>query len=339
MGAILQRSALAAALLLTTLPAATHHSRTIFDQDRIVTIEGVVTKYEWANPHVYLYVEAETEAGDAVVWALESGVTTLVRRQGWSSNTFVPGDRVIVQGNPARDSRRNMALVVSVQKAGVTLSHRLAISGPVPDEHELSPVKADGLSGIWEVPSSPFVGHFSDPSSWSLTTKGAEAVEAYDDRTMNPQIQCTARTVPWLMIFAGVHKIEIGDSLISIRTEYDTVERTVHMDLASHDGAAATHQGHSIGWWEGEVLVVDTTHFAHHRNGNARGVPSGSQKHLVERFELDPDRSSLTYRFELEDPEYLAEAVRGEVQSAYRPDVEFSPVACDLENARRFVGD
>ena len=339
MGAILERSGLAAALLLMALPAATHHSRTIFDQDRIITIEGVVTKYEWANPHVYLYVEAETEAGDAVVWALESGVTTLVRRQGWSSNSFVPGDRVIVQANPPRDSRRNTALVVSVQKAGVTLSVRSARIAPAPDEHELSPVKADGLSGTWEVPSSRFVAHFSVPSSWSLTTKGAEAVEIYDDRTMNPQIQCTARTAPWLMIFSGVHKIEIGDTLISIRTEYDTVERTVHMDLASHDGAAITHQGHSIGWWEDEVLVVDTTHFSDHRSGNARGVQSGSQKHLVERFELNPDRTSLTYRFELEDPEYLAAPVTGELTSAHRPDLEFAPIACDLENAARYVGD
>lgn len=339
MGAILERSGLAAALLFTALPAATHHSRTIFDQDRIITIEGVVTKYEWANPHVYLYVEAETEAGDAVVWALESGVTTLVRRQGWSSNTFVPGDRVIVQANPPRDSRRDTALVASVQKGGVTFSVRSARIAPAPDEHEFSPVKADGLFGIWEVPSNRFVAHFSVPSSWSLTTIGAEAVEAYDDRTMNPQIQCTARTAPWLMIFSGVHKIEIGDTLISIRTEYDTVERMVHMDLASHDGAAVTHQGHSIGWWEDEVLVVDTTHFADHRSGNARGVRSGSRKHLVERFELNPDRTSLTYRFELEDPEYLAAPVTGELKSAHRPDLEFVRIACDLENARRFVGD
>ncbi len=330
---ILKRSGPAAALFFITLPVAAHHSRAIYDRARLVTIEGVVTEYEWANPHVYLYVETQTDSGDAVVWALESEVTTIMRRRGWSRDTFVPGDRVTVQGNPARDSTRRMALVASVAKAGVTSF------GNDFDGSESSPVKADGLSGIWEVPFTPFVGQFSDPSSWPLTAKGAEAVETYDDRTMNPQIQCTARTAPWLMIFTGVHKIEIGDSLISIRTEYDTVERTVDMDLASHDGAAVTHQGHSIGRWEDEVLVVDTTHFAAHRSGSARGVQSGLQKHLVERFELNPDGTSLTYRFELEDSEYLAAPVTGELQSAHRPDLEFVPIACDLENARRFVGD
>jgi len=335
---ILKRSGGAAALFLITLPVAAHHSRAMYDRESIVTIEGVVTKYEWTNPHVYLYVEAQTDSGDAVLWALESNVTTIMRRRGWSGDTFVPGDRVTVRGNPVRDSTRKMALVASVEKAGVTyfdndgLAAGLAASDP-------SPARAVGLSGIWEVPYTPLVGQFSDPSSWPLTTKGAEAVESYVDRTMNPQLQCTARTAPWLMIFTGVQKIEVGDRLILIRTEYDTVERTVHMDLASHDGAAVTHQGHSIGWWEDEVLVVDTTLFADHRSGSARGIRSGAQKHLVERFELNPDRTGLIYRFELEDPEYLAAPVTGELQSAHRPDLEFFPIACDLETARRFAGD
>ena len=339
MSSLLERSGPAAAILLITLPAAAHHSRAIFDQQRTVTIEGVVTKYEWTNPHVYLYVEAETGAGDAVVWELEGGVTTLMRRQGWSSSSFVPGDRVIVQANPARDATRNMALVTSVEKPGAALSVRSARLA-APDAPESSPVKADSLSGIWEVPSgTPYVRHFSEPFSWLLTPKGAEASAAYVDRTMNPQIQCIPRTAPWLMIFTGLHEIELGDDLVKIRTEYDTAERIVHMNLATHEGAEVTHQGHSIGRWEDGVLVVDTTHFAAHRSGNARGVPSGSQKRLVERLELNPDRTSLTYRFELEDPEYLAAPVTGEHRSAYRPDLEIAPIACDPEVAGRFVGD
>ncbi len=137
----------------------------------------------------------------------------------------------------------------------------------------------------------------------------------------------------------GVFSIEVSDSSISIRTEYDTVERTVHMDAGSHDGVEVTHHGHSIGRWEGEVLVVDTTHFADNRTGNARGVPSSSQKHLVERFELNADGTSLTYSFELEDPEYLATSITGELQSAYRPDLGFEQIECDLEVAGRFLED
>ncbi|MGI9258671.1 MAG: DUF6152 family protein [Gammaproteobacteria bacterium] len=338
MRSIRERSGLAIALFLITLPVVAHHSRTIFDRERVVTIEGVVTEYEWANPHVTVFVETKTDSGDAVVWAFEGGATTFQRGRGWSSDMLAPGDHVIAEGNPLRTAGATTADVISIRKAGVTVVDygvaAAALEGGAP-----APIGADGLSGIWYVPQSPSRGQFGDPSSsWSLTPKGIEALETYDDRTMNPQNECRARTAPWLMTW-GVYSIEVSDRLISIRTEYDTVERTVHMDVASHDGASITNQGHSIGRWEDEVLVVDTTHFADHRTGNARGVPSGFQKHLVERFELNPDGTVQTYRFELEDLEYLSAPVTGELQSAYRPDLGFEPIKCDLEIAGRFLED
>ena len=91
---ILERSILTAVLFLMMLSATAHHSRAIYDQERTVTIEGVVTNYEWTNPHVYLYVESQDDSGDAVVWELEGNVTTIMRRLGWSKDTFAPGDRV-----------------------------------------------------------------------------------------------------------------------------------------------------------------------------------------------------------------------------------------------------
>ena len=299
MRSITLRFGLAAGLFAPALPLAAHHSRAIYDLERIVTLEGVVTRYEWANPHVYLYVETQGETGEPAVWTLESNVTTIMRRRGWSSDTFAPGDRVTVQGNPARDSSRNMALTVSVRKGDTTFFDNDDGLIAALDGSEAPPVRAAGLSGIWEVPfTQPIIRSFSEPVAWPLTPRGVEARDSYVDQTMNPQLQCIPRTAPWLMIFTGVHEIEIGDPLVSIRTEYNTVERTVHMDLASHEGAPVSHQGHSIGWWEGEVLVVDTTRFEDNPSGNARGVRSGPQKHLVERFELSPDRTKLTYRFE-----------------------------------------
>jgi len=60
---------------------------------------------------------------------------------------------------------------------------------------------------------------------------------------------------------------------------------------------------------------------------------------LVERFELSADRRHLTFSFEHEDPEYLLEPVTGEMQWLYGPDIEFTPIACELDNAHIFVGD
>jgi hypothetical protein len=312
---------------------AAHHSQAIYDRVNTITIEGVVTDYRWTNPHTYLYVEVKNDAGGTVVWPIEGQVTAILRRLGWDSDTFAPGDRVTVVAHPSRDPARMMALLVSAEKDGVTF---VGTTAALQRRGTALPA-ADSLAGIWEVPVTPLIRSFSEPFSWSLTANGAEGLAAYDDRTMNPQLQCTPRVAPWLMIFTGVHKIELGDDIVVIRTEYDTVDRTVHMNVASHEGAEVTHQGHSIGRWEGEVLVVDTTNFADNNSGSARGIRSGSQKHLVERFEIDPDRRSLTYRFDLEDPEFLAMPVTGEFQLAYRPDLDLLRIGCDVETAGRFV--
>jgi hypothetical protein len=57
----------------------------------------------------------------------------------------------------------------------------------------------------------------------------------------------------------------------------------------------------------------------------------------VERLALHEDGSGVTYSYELEDPEYLAAPVTGSVEWQYRPDLDYHAVACDLDNARRFV--
>jgi hypothetical protein len=60
-------------------------------------------------------------------------------------------------------------------------------------------------------------------------------------------------------------------------------------------------------------------------------------KHLVERLTLDEGGTSLTYSFELTDPEFLVAPVSGRVQWSHRPDLDFEPQECDLETARRFI--
>ena len=104
------------------------------------------------------------------------------------------------------------------------------------------------------------------------------------------------------MIFTGVQKIEVGDSSISILTEYNTVERTVHMNLTSHDGADVSHQGHSIGWWEGDTLVVETTNFNDKIQGRG-GTVFGGDKHLrvVERF-TRVDGDTIDYEITVTNP-------------------------------------
>jgi hypothetical protein len=178
---------------------------------------------------------------------------------------------------------------------------------------------------------------YAQPRSWSLTGKGSAAVESFDVNADNPDKDCIAQLAP-LSLFGALLDIELGEGVIMIRTEDHQDHRTVYMRLDSHDGAQFSPQGHSIGRWEDDdVLVVDTTHFSDHRIGNGIGLPSGPQRHFVERFALTPDRTQLEYTFQLEDPEYLAEAVTGTLMFTYRPDLSFVSEPCNLESARRYL--
>jgi hypothetical protein len=110
------------------------------------------------------------------------------------------------------------------------------------------------------------------------------------------------------------------------------------MNVPSHDGADYAVQGHSIGWWDGDALVVDTTHFASSSVGHGRGLPSGPLKHVMERFALNEDRTALMYMFWVADPEYRSEPVTASVAFSHRPDLPWSDEPCDPEVARRPLG-
>ena len=96
------------------------------------------------------------------------------------------------------------------------------------------------------------------------------------------------------------------------------------------------HEGHSIAWWEEDVLIVDTTLYEENIAGNRYGVPGGVQKHSIERYELTEDRTQLKVDFVIHDPEYMAEPLTGGIVYDHAPDREMMPFECNLDNARLY---
>ena len=107
---------------------------------------------------------------------------------------------------------------------------------------------------------------------------------------LNPGNDCVPEPVPYVMIWPNGKLIEVTDNEVMIHDELGP-ERRIDLRATDHTGARPSIAGHSIGRWENGVLVVDTARFAPHRRGLAPGgLPSGTRKHLVERFELSADR-------------------------------------------------
>lgn len=328
------------ALFFATLPAAAHHSAAAFDLQTVISIDAVVSKYEWTNPHIYIHVDARNASGQPVAWVVEAGSPAVMRARGWTKDSFAVGDHVLMEVNPARDRTRNAALIRSARNRGVALA---GLAGPVPSG-SLPQVgaKASDLTGTWVPTIQPSLHQQlrMAPATLPLTPKGTESLKGFREQSAaNPAARCIAPVAPVLMIIPEVKAIEMGGGEVRILSEGFAAERVVDMRATSHDRAAATLQGHSIGTWQDGVLIVDTARFTDNRVGNAIGVASSSRKHLVERFELSADRATLKYSFVLEDPEYLREPVRGELLWTYRPDLKYSKAGCDQENARRFLGE
>jgi hypothetical protein len=330
-------------LSLCAARASAHHSNAIYDLDREILINGVVVDYEWVNPHVYLHIESPTQAGQTERWLVEASPPAVMVRRGWSEDTFEIGEQVTAYGSPAKLASRRLALVRSVEKADGT---RLVVNSNNPDAPPDAalfdvppPVQARDLSGTWWTlvqPGGSAMEFIFGPRSWGFTEAGAAALADYDDAA-SPAADCVAYTAPFSMVFPDLKSIELRDRTVIIRSSLDDVERVIDLELDSHDDAEPSNQGHSIGSWEGSALVVDTARFTARQNGNAFMLPSSSQKHIEERFELNADRTRLLYRFELRDPVYLEEPVTGEVQWAFSPDREFAAEGCDFENARRYL--
>ena len=290
---------------------------------------GTVTRYDWTNPHVYVYVETAADAGEPVVWQLETDATSILTRSGWTSGSVTVGDEVVIRAHPDRNTERRHGLIVSLATAdGVVLTPR---SGG-----RAAPIGASDLSGVWDGLRGTATRRFI---YGALTEKGRAAQARYSESD-NPVSDCVPFPLPSIVAAPYLNEIEIRADTILIRSELFNVERTVYMDGREHPAnGPRTNQGHSIGWWDGEVLVVDTTLFADNIAGNRSGIAAGAEKHVIERFELSETGTEISIEFIVEDPEYLAEPMIGGIVWDHAPDREFVPFSCDPEVAQRYTSE
>jgi len=322
---------LSVALASGTLQA--HHSRAGFETDSVAAVRGVVASFSWTNPHVSIEVDVTDESGRTERWHVETDAIPILLRSGWSPDSLRVGEPVLVRVNPGKEGQEHYGLLVSVAKEdGSVLLPRAHF------ERDLAPGReaahADSLAGVWELPFGDTGDFMRRWGQAQLTDKGRAAKEAFtpEDR---PAGQCIPTPTPMLMAMPYLNEIELGDDRVLLRSEFFDVERVVYMDGREHPAdSERTIQGHSIGWWEGDALVVDTRLLADHRapiRGRNEGVPGGAQRHVVEKYQLSADRTHVTIDIRVEDPEYLSEPVEGTIEWVYVPDFELSGFTCQLQ--------
>lgn len=102
------------------LPALAHHSGAMFDDQRMLELNGTVTHFDYVNPHSWLYVNIENEDGSITEWGFELDAPPRLRRLGISPNFWREGDQVAVRTRALKDGRPAGLLVGAISNQGRT---------------------------------------------------------------------------------------------------------------------------------------------------------------------------------------------------------------------------
>jgi len=314
--------------------ALAHHSASVYDMTGApVTLEGTLTKVDWANPHIYLTLETAGPNGQRVLQQVEAVSISLAQATGLTREVLTLGSPVVIHAFP---NRRGNGTVLGMD---ITTSdgNLYPLRGGRSSRPPIATVPATGLAGNW-APKPSEVLLMNTVRGWPLSDKARAAVAEVVSGRSQLTLGCTPIPLPMVTMLAMLRTIDVRDDRVVMKIDSDgnDATRTIYLDLAEHPANVEPSLfGHSIGRWDGDALMIDTVAFTPHRMGIGFGVPSGTGKHLIERLTLTADRLQLRYELTVEDPEYLTAPATYTAMWDHRPDL--SPgSACDPENSQRF---
>ena len=329
--------ALACSLSLAAAPSAlAHHSAAAFDTQQEVKATGTVTEYRYRNPHVYITLQVKKADGSTVALEVEVGAASVLNGLGFNRDSVAIGDVVTIVGNPGRRNPDTLMLGRELHKRdGTYYPLNIASRSVYAAKNEV----ATSIAGTWFSPRTEFTAFNGAVKEWPLTDKGKAALATVDPKATT-QKDCIPVGAPGLMFYPVANTVTVQRDRVVMKVDWMDSERFIFLDGRQHPPAGNTFlHGHSVGRWEGDTLVVETTNFRDHPMGLTTTFPSSSRKRLTERFRLGQDRRSLSYSGVIEDPVYLARPVEWSGRWEYRPNMPHSNEKCDLDVARKFLSD
>ncbi len=317
-------------LLVTAGLAGTaygHHSRNWhFDTDAEIIIEGVVREYQFVNPHSRLFVDVTDEQGNVRTWNCDLINAAAATRYGWTRELFQPGQHIVITANPPRRNENECFYISGLLEDGTRIARVERFPEQAPDDRRTPGTQASAAGGAsslsrnWGAVIRENTGGGTGPPDPGepnrraaiLSDAGRRALEAYDPVTDDPSLRCSPISIARLWGHGSPMEIREEEDLVLIRHEFMDTRRTVHLDRNEHP-QDLTHSGlgHSIGWYEGSTLVIDTVGFEAGVLYQFPGLPHSNQLHTVERLTASEDGQVMEVSWVADDPEYFTDVVTG----------------------------
>jgi hypothetical protein len=113
---------LVAVVVSMTVPLFAHHGNAAYDYEKKVTVSGVVTQYIWANPHCWLKFDGKDDKGQVQHWVVEASNPPDQTREGWTYESFKPGDQVTITMIQAKNGEPIGRFVANKQGGKIILN-------------------------------------------------------------------------------------------------------------------------------------------------------------------------------------------------------------------------
>lgn len=340
-GTAAQTRALGLLVLLPVGAAMGHHSANVyFEVDTIIEVRGVISDLKWRNPHIGFTLTSLGSDGEEVEWLVESNSVSTLRQMGVSPEHLEVGALVTVAGWPAKQEANRMSgnnvlypdgreLVLrgsGVHYFSEGTDDRLTVAEL--EARDLGDVSDMGIFRVWSTIAGDPDQDRLPANSYPLTDAAIAAQAAWDPIADNPAIRCEPKGIPGIIDPPyPMELIDQGDVILIRQEEFDTV-RTIYMNP---DTTPADPQpsilGHSVGHWEGETLVVEST-LVSWPYFDGRGVPQSLEARHLERFTVSENGRRLNYTLETTDPLTFTEPVILDRFWLWRPDNPIEPYNC-----------
>ncbi len=328
------------ALLVAAIPALAHHAVSAkFDPDQPVSFTGLVSKVDWLNPHVHLFIDVP-QGADEINWAVELESPTLLEMSGWTRESIGVGAELSVEGIRARDGSLQAwgMSVVDVASGASVLQFDPADMPEASANNGSAPRWPDGLPMLG--PPMGQSGYWSNPSATALVEEGsgvamgadglleniADAGEVapfqewakaiYESRQNNNlmddpmYLYCIPPGGPRTFQSPfGVQFVENKDRerIFLLEGGANRNFRIIYLDGREQIGDIRgdfdnpLFYGRSVAEWDGDTLAIDTVGFNERFWFTNGGLPHTSALHLIERVTRE-DYNTLRYEVTIDDP-------------------------------------